>query len=122
MKTDNLFKIAGSIYRQTVENQGCTMNIRGESPVSGYMVGLNTRSLVINLLNLDEGHIDSFIRSNLGILFNKSNYVGTWCRDGVVYIDISINCPDLDSALTMAKVNKQLAIWSIEKAKEIQLH
>jgi hypothetical protein len=114
-----LFTIAGVIARKTIEDQGCSMNLNGHEPVTGYMVGIEGTERKELLLDFNEGHVDSFIRANLGKLHDRNYFVGTWINGDIVVIDCSINCPDLESALLMGKINHQVCIWSVINKREI---
>jgi len=114
-----LYSISNPIFKQTIENQGCSMNLDGVSPVHGYMVGIFGHELRVNILEFNSGHVDGFIRANLDYLHYRNTYIGTWIDNDLVYIDLSISCPDLESALFIGKINHQICIWNVEKKVEI---
>jgi hypothetical protein len=114
-----LFSISNPIHKQTIENQGCSMNLDGHKPVKGYMVGSRGNEHKVNILDFNAGHIDSFIRSNLDKLHNRNYFVGTWIDNDIVYIDISLNMPNKNNALIWGKANGQICIWDVEKKVEI---
>jgi WD40 repeat protein len=114
-----LYSISNPIHKQTIENQGCSMNLDGLQPVTGYMVGTKGNEQKINILDFNAGHIDSFIRRNLDKLHNRNYFVGTWINDDTVYIDISLNMPHKEQALLWGKANGQICIWDVEKKVEI---
>ena len=118
MKT-RLYSISNPIFRKTVENQGCSMNLDGHEPVKGYMVGTKGNEVRINVSELNAGHIDSFIRSHLYALHNRIYFVGTWIDNDQVYIDLSINILEKDTALIYGKASGQLCIWDVERRVEI---
>jgi hypothetical protein len=114
-----LFSISNPIHKQTIENQGCSMNLDGLQPVTGYMVAVKDKEQKINILDFNAGHIDSFIRANLSDLHNRNYFVGTWVNDDIVYLDLSLNMPHKEGALIWGKANGQICIWDVEKKVEI---
>jgi hypothetical protein len=122
MSAKNLYTIASPIYRKTVENQGCSMNLDGIEPVEGYMVSIAGREQKINALAFNDAHVDSFIRANLDKLYLRSFFIGTWMHEDQVVIDIYMNVLyDLDYAKQIAVDNGQIAIWDVLNKKEIEL-
>ena len=114
-----LYSISNLIFRQTVENQGCSMNLDGVSPVHGYMVGIFGHELRVNILEFNSGHVDGFIRANLDYLHYRNTYIGTWIENDVVYLDISNNIQDKIQALKCANIERQICIWDVEKKVEL---
>lgn len=114
-----LYSISNPIFKQTIENQGCSMNLDGVKPVTGYMVGVRGKELKINILDFNAGHIDSFIRGNLDFLHNRNYSIGTWIDNDIIYLDLSLNMPNKDNALIWGKANGQICIWDVEKKIEI---
>ena len=53
--------IARQIYAETVEKQGCSMNLDGQIPVKGYMVELYATETKINIFDFKPEDIDLFI-------------------------------------------------------------
>ena len=114
-----LYSISNPIFKQTIENQGCSMNLDGLSPVNGYMVGISGHEKKVNISDFNAGHIDSFIRANLSLLHSRYYFIGTWIDNDMVYIDISINYTYKCEALEVAKKSGQICIWDVEKKVEI---
>ena len=117
--SEKLYSISNPIFRQTVENQGCSMNLDGVSPVHGYMVGIFGHELRVNILEFNSGHVDGFIRANLDYLHYRNTYIGTWIENDVVYLDISNNIQDKIQALKCANIERQICIWDVEKKVEL---
>jgi hypothetical protein len=117
--SERLYSISNPIYKQTIENQGCSMNLDGLKPVTGYMVSFRGKEQKINVLDFNAGHVDSFIRSNLDLLHNRNNFVGTWIDNDIVYLDLSLNILDKDTALVWGKANGQICIWDVKNKVEI---
>lgn len=108
-----LFTVAAVIYRKTIENQGCSMNLAHQEPVSGYMIGHKGTEVRINILDFNAGHVDSFIRNNLSKLFNHKLFIGTWIEGDEVFIDISQNLQNRRAAIAFAQDNGQIAIYNV---------
>ena len=47
--------------------------------------------------------------------------LGLWENQGKLYIDVSINYQDLETAKSFGKANEQLAIWDLKNNKEIKI-
>jgi hypothetical protein len=114
--------LSGIVYRETIEKQGCSLNLDGLQPAGGYMVSLKGYEQRVPVLEFSTMHVESFIRANLGLLNDRNLYIGTWIDQELVYIDISVNQTELKEALRIAKVNGQLAIYSIESGRTIELY
>lgn len=108
-------------YKHTIQNSGGTFTKDGQ-PVNltdGYMVGI--RGLVSGM---DE---DSF-----NILFGRvaryenthhehDAYVGTWVHENQIYIDLSLHILNLNHAIMIGKLNRQLAIYDLKNNVSISL-
>ena len=114
-----LYSISNPIFKQTIENQGCSMNLDGLSPVKGYMVGISGHEKKVNISDFNAGHIDSFIRANLSLLHSRYYFIGTWIDNDMVYIDLSMNVESKQAALICGKESGQICIWDVEKKVEI---
>jgi hypothetical protein len=114
-----LFSISNPIHKQTIENHGCSMNLDGLQPVTGYMVAVKGKEQKINILDFNAGHIDSFIRANLDYLHNRNYFIGTWIDQDIVYLDLSVNYAYKSEALQLAKTECRICIWDVEKKVEI---
>ena len=117
----NLFSIAPEIYRKTIENQGCSMNLDHYEPESGYMVSYIGTEQRVDILGFNAGHIDSFIRSHMNLLFNKNLFIGTWVNGDQVVIDISQNLQNKQAAIAFGRDNKQDAIYDVVNGDSINL-
>ncbi len=109
------------IYRKTVQNQGCSINLDGREPESGFMVSYQNTEKRVKLFDFSAMHIESFIRANLGSLHQRGNFIGTWIDNDIVFIDISFNVPDRQLAITLARKFGQIAIFDVNEKKSIYL-
>jgi len=85
-------------------------------PESGYMVSFKNPTLVLDqpvsmLLSIKQFVTDA-IASGVA---NDYTYLGGWRDDktGMVHIDISVNIPDLESALILGRAMGQIAIFDV---------
>lgn len=113
------YSLSNLIYRKTIENQGCTMSLRGQEPSSGYMVGLKGYELRINVLDFTPEHVDHVIRKNLPKLYEDKVYLGSWINGDQVYLDLSVNLQNKAVALAYGVLNGQICIWDILRKVEI---
>lgn len=102
-------------------NEGASFNWDFETAKSGYMVSKCDVGLVYDTaVDVNPHEVESMIKKHLG---QKEIFVGVW-RDtetGKYYFDISVNVQDENTALEMAKIGEQLAIWDVKNSKEIRL-
>ena len=115
-----MFNIA-EIIRATLKNKGLSINIKGENPISGYMVALRGREVAVEKSKPLSSLIDTlqkFISDNEFDLSQKHHYLGTWIYNGKIYIDIAFNYQDLNTSIDMAYLSKQISIYDV-KNKEV---
>jgi hypothetical protein len=116
-----LFSIAYPIFKKTIESSGCSLNLSECAPVSGYMISLKGYETRVQILKFAPACIDQFIRANLPKLFDRNYFVGTWINQDEVYLDLSLNIPDKHAALSLARINGQIAIFDVLNNTEIEL-
>lgn len=93
------------------------------NPKKGYMVSLKGYELKLqDSLSMAAviDYVDSEINST-GLLNNHHTYLGIWLKDGIWFLDVSINMDDKDSAIAFGKANEQIAIWDCALGDEIVL-
>ena len=93
------------------------------NPTRGYMVSLKGfEKKLQGSLKVEEvmDYVHSEIDST-GLLNNHHTYLGIWLKDGIWFLDVSINMDDRDSAIAFGKANEQIAIWDCAKGDEIVL-
>jgi len=98
----------------------------GSKPTKGYMVSLYGFEQLFKLSErpkLVEYEIQEFVAPEgiQQLLELDSVYLGGWTKDGYGYLDISINIGDLETAKTLGRVNKQIAIFDVVNFKDIEL-
>lgn len=106
------------------ENEGYSVNVHGEAPVDGYMVGGEVPSLILPLDAWKPMHnTDEWLTEHWVLLNGEPGlYAGIWTdpETGKTYIDISRNVADLYTALAIADARGELAIWDVASAKEVR--
>lgn len=105
-------------------DEGLSINIDGESPKDGYMVGGEVTSFVISCpfeLSALDG-VDAFLRLNEALLDQPAYYAGVWTDSdtGLIYVDISRKVDDLYTALALADSRNELAVWDVVNGKEVR--
>lgn len=109
------------IIKKHVENYGgATLEARGLDITTlkrGYMVSLKGFELKTSLEALDKRTLERYQK----IANARGAYVGLWLDAGVLYVDISKNIMQYQTALSMAKTNEQLAIYDNAKGDSIYL-
>lgn len=109
------------------QDTGHSVNLRGDTPKSGYMVGGWVPSLVIEGEDLDRTPLavtDKWLLENYRLLQYSSWYAGIWTDQdtGKVYIDISQNIQSREVALGVAAELEELAVWDVENNEEIRVN
>jgi hypothetical protein len=109
----------------THETDGYSVNLRGDTPFEGYMVGGEVAALVLTTDDqslFPMTYTDRWLEKNKALLNNPEFYAGIWTDHdtGKVYVDISRNVTDLYTALAIAESRGELAIWDVTNGKEIR--
>lgn len=85
---------------------------------NGYMVSIqdivkiNLKSIsTLNVLKIVDNIVNEYKYKNLGF----------WIDNNMLYIDKSVNIPNLDDAVKIGASNKQLAIWNCNSNESITL-
>lgn len=118
MDTIDFKRMAGFI-QDTDKSGGCTMHVAtGFKPKSGYMVsiGVEARHDHLNMQTLGE-----FLILHRSELAQGNHYLGSWIHKGQYYLDVSVNTVTLSQAVDLAKENKQIAVWDIDRGKEVPI-
>ena len=111
------------IIEHTAINGGASINMAtGQVPDAGYMVS-RAGSEIITELPLMREHLEQFTQAYQEELDNPDTYLGTWLDPdtGLVYLDISDNLDNLDTAVTLGVERAQLAIYAVEQGETIRV-
>lgn len=103
---------------------GYSVNISGEVPADGYMVGGEVPSLVIDEEKNYQPYLstDAWLVNHWDLLNKPGYFAGIWkdSDTGLIYVDISRNVTDLYAALAIADARGELAIWDVASSKEVR--
>ena len=111
------------IIEHTAKNGGASINMAtGKVPTAGYMVS-RAGSEIITEMPLMREHLEQFTQAYQDELDNPDTYLGTWIdpETGLVYLDISDNLDNLDTAVTLGAERAQLAIYAVEQGETVRL-
>ena len=111
------------IIEHTTNNGGASINMAtGKVPATGYMVS-RAGSEIITELPMMRDHLERFAQAYQEELDNPDTYLGTWLdpETGLVYLDISDNLDNLDTAVALGAERAQLAIYAVEQEETIRL-
>ena len=111
------------IIEHTAMNGGASINMAtGKVPDAGYMVS-RVGSEVITEAPLTREVVEGFTQAYQDELDNSDTYLGTWVDPdtGLVYLDISDNLDNLDTAVALGAEREQLAIYAVEQGETIRL-
>lgn len=112
-------QLVEKIFKSTVENGGASYNMEGHSPSKGFMVATYGNETQIKVKDFSKKTLKNYIRKNKKAI--KGNFIGTWIDNGIVYLDISKKEKSKETALRIAKSNKQLAIFDLSTFESIYL-
>ena len=116
---DNKIK---KIIEYTKLNGGCSFNSKLEilEDLKGYTISLQKYEYKTTIKNIDE--IEKNILKKIEIVGSKKNFIiGTWCDNGILYIDINKIEMNYTRAVEFGKSQKQLAIYDNVNKKSIYL-
>jgi hypothetical protein len=121
--------VASSILERVRENGGLSVNmVDGSEPTGGYMVAKGSQ---YGSIASDADFYDpikgpkilaDYMKKNKSDLATGKNYLGLWHNkdDGQVYLDISENIQNVDTARTLGAQRDQISIWDVANFAEIQ--
>ena len=88
---------------------------RADTEVKFTTKGIFTKDLRL-ILEASKETFDS-----MGDAFKEDAYIGFWQDKGILYLDVSVKIEDLETALKVAKLNNQLAIYDNKNKESIYL-
>lgn len=121
--------VASSILERVKANGGLSVNmVDGSEPTSGYMVAKGSQ--YGSIASADDFYdpvkgpkiLAEYMKKNKSDLATGKNYLGLWhnTADGQVYLDISENIQDVDTARTLGAKRDQISIWDVANFAEIE--
>lgn len=112
--------LASQIYESTIEGGGTSRNLAGEIPTKRYGFGIRKENEDrFPIAKFTPQDVRSFIESNLQELSQPGKFVGTWVKDGIVYLDVSEEHDDFDTSFQRAWNGHQKSLWDNEINDEI---
>lgn len=113
-----------NVLREHLED-GYSVNVYGEVPTSGYMVGGE-----VEALELSKDHPRPYLTTDAWLdkhwsyfsRFPAEYYAGIWkdSETGITYVDISRNVEDIHTAVGIALSRGEIAVWDVTNGKEIR--
>ena len=103
---------------------GASINLgTGTTPEAGYMVSRAGSEVVMPGDDLTREHLEQFTQAYHEELDSSDTYLGVWEDDetGLVYLDISDNLDNLDTAVALGAERAQLAIYAVEQEETIRV-
>jgi len=101
---------------------GASVNMAGQRPVTGYMVGMPGTEFTVPVAEFDEGTVAEYLGLYGPLLHVGANtYLGAWESDGTVYLDVSAQFMVRQEAIEAGQIADQLAIYDVEAGDDIKL-
>lgn len=111
-----------SIWETVLANGGHTWSVKGvEIPKDGYMVSEIGHEWRIKVANFTPNTLANYTRTYPEPTYSQNRYWGAWISDGYVYLDVSHHTMSRSHALTLGKINAQLAVYDIREGVAITL-
>lgn len=118
--------------KQTIKNGGASycMHTGQMNPETGYMVSLQEYNLPVDTTELSYAEIEYEIKHytsqvNYVYLYERhapeDSFLGTWFDGDILHLDVSINVDNLDEAIKLGRLNKQIAIYDCANKIDIVL-
>ena len=110
-----------TVIESTIKSGGASINMTaGTTPAGGYMVSRAGSEIITEMPRL-RGDLERFVQAYQEELDNSDTYLGTWIDPdtGLVYLDISDNLDNLDTAVALGAERAQLAIYAVEQGETI---
>jgi hypothetical protein len=112
----------------TLKNHGGTFTPAGSvvktHELYGYLVGGVVPSSIVGRADNNHAvlanHLRNFVTQHEGILrADPSLYLGTWCHEGNVYIDVVEFVGNRAAALELARERGEEAVWDCRSGNEV---
>lgn len=101
---------------------GASVNMAGQSPVTGYMVGLAGSQIALPLDDFDDGAVAEYLGLYGPLLHVGANtYLGGWVLGDLVYLDVAAQFTDREEAIAAGQKAGQIAIYDVEAGEDIYL-
>lgn len=107
--------------KKIISEGGATLNKHGEDFINneGFMVSLFGAEFKTTDEETAKNKIEEYLEK---IQTEEGLFVGVWLDEGEVYVDLSIHILDYNTALEVARNNKQKAIFNLKDKTSIYLN
>lgn len=121
-------KLTQSVLDRVKANGGLSVNMKdGSEPSKGYMVASPVKKAPI--VDADDFYdpvkgrkiLGDFVKANKKDLGTGKKFLGLWHNkeDNKVYLDVSENVQDRDTAVRLGRQRNQISIWDVVNFEEI---
>jgi hypothetical protein len=129
MKKSNFLHIFNSIE----SSGGCSysFNTGVINPENGYMIslpGLERTYPIPQSYKQFQNIVRDYLRSTVtpnkdaeNKLYHEDGYLGFWCHDGLLYINVSENVQDIEQAAKLATMRHQIAFYDCQARVNLPL-
>lgn len=104
-----------------IYERGFSLSAAGEKPTAGFMVSLVGHEKQIDADTLSVFDIEQYLEEHANELTSGA-FLGAWFdieKTGLMYLDISVNVPDKETALNIGRENKQLAVFDLQTRESV---
>ena len=112
--------LANTLYQRCKE--GRSLNVNFEVPKVGYMVSVLDGPVYNKAPDVDTLEVAAFIREQLP-RWKNCEFFGVWTdsETGKIQFAMSLCIEDKEKAITIGRVNEQIAIYDVVNGCEIRL-
>lgn len=111
-------------YNNTIKNLGCTYNIATNEMIQnkGYFVSIASEGLKMDLDSFTPEILRKYVISKMAFFRYDFFYLGSYIKDNVLYLDVSVKFEREKDAKIYAKHNHQICIYDAERAQIINVN
>lgn len=117
LRNERFHNLASAALEKLHSAGGFTLRAsNGDSaPNSGYVVSLLGQEEKHRLADISAGTIGEYFANRPDTI----DYFGGWVENGIVFLDVCAIVPSLETALELAKQNRQKAIYDLRQAQTL---
>ncbi len=117
LRNERFSKLADVAVSKLRQSGGFTIRAtNGDSaPSSGYVVSLQGQEERHKFSDIDAGTIGEYFANRPATI----DYFGGWVENDIVYLDVCAIVPSLETALQLAKENRQKAIYDLRQSQAV---
>jgi GTPase SAR1 family protein len=118
-KTSVSNKITRGILDKVKENGGLSVRLtNGSEPIKGFMVSRKGMGAIENAKDFYDPTkgkkiLSDYMKKHKNELSTGEDYLGVWHEGDKVYLDVSANIMDRETAVVMGQENDQISIWDV---------